>query len=134
FSAQTQLTFAPANQNEIAGLIIYRNSTHHLQLVKAQGQLLLRRHEGGRVDTVAQIPFSGAGVQLKVEADGLAFRCFYAVPGGTYQALGAPQPMRLISDEAAGGFNGPFVGLYASSQGQPSKSEARVEYFEYQGK
>ena len=75
FSAQTQLTFDPADSHEIGGLIIYRNSTHHLQLLKTQGQLMLRRHEGGQIDTLGQVPYSSSKVQLKVVADGLAFQC-----------------------------------------------------------
>ena len=48
---------------------------------------------------------------------------------GSYQFKDADG--RVLSTQVAGGFVGPHIGLYASSNGQPSESAADYDYFEY---
>jgi len=48
--------------------------------------------------------------------------------------LGGRQSMSVLSFEVAVGFNGPFVGMYASSSGEASNNHAEFDWFEYQGK
>ncbi len=39
--------------------------------------------------------------------------------------------MSVISFETAQGFNGPYVGMYASSNGQSGTTKATFKWFEY---
>ena len=91
----------------------------------------VRRQDGGAVSELASVPYEAENVCLWVEADGLQFTFYFGTSEENRKAIGGPQSMRLISDEVAGGFNGPYVGMYASSQGQTSAQVARFEWFEY---
>jgi hypothetical protein len=39
--------------------------------------------------------------------------------------------MSVLSDEAAGGFNGPYVGMVATSNGETSNNTASFNWFNY---
>ena len=47
------------------------------------------------------------------------------------KSIGEVQTMTVLSDEIAEGFNGPYVGMYATSNGNPSNGKASFEWFEY---
>jgi alpha-N-arabinofuranosidase len=47
--------------------------------------------------------------------------------------IGETQDMKTISFEVAEGFNGPYVGMYATSTGKASKNKASFNWFEYSG-
>jgi xylan 1,4-beta-xylosidase len=40
---------------------------------------------------------------------------------------------RILSTPVAGGFVGTYIGMYASSNGQPSQNVADFDWFEYLG-
>ena len=40
----------------------------------------------------------------------------------------------LLSTETVGGFTGVYIGLYATGNGIPSKSNAVYEWFDYEGR
>ena len=42
--------------------------------------------------------------------------------------------MSVLSFETADGFNGPYVGMYAGSDGESAGDPARFDWFEYEGK
>lgn len=46
-------------------------------------------------------------------------------------SLGEAQDATINSRNHAGGFIGPFIGMYASSNGQKSGNKASFDYFEY---
>ena len=47
--------------------------------------------------------------------------------------LGGLQSMSTLSFEVADGFNGSYVGMYASSNGKTSERSAGFDWFEYEG-
>ncbi len=40
---------------------------------------------------------------------------------------------RILSTNVAGGYVGAYIGMYASSHGQPSENVADFDWFEYVG-
>ena len=47
------------------------------------------------------------------------------------QPIGGVESMATVSFENAGGFTGPFVGVYTTSNGQASNAKAVVDWFDY---
>lgn len=135
FTAQTQMEFSPSQDAEEAGMIIMQNGGNNYRLVvKREGKktfLLLLKTLHNREETVASIPWKGGQTILKLEAKGLEYQ-FRAVDGkGCEIPVGDIQDASVNSTDVAGGFIGPFIGMYASSNGKDSSSSAAFDYFEY---
>jgi alpha-N-arabinofuranosidase len=133
FQASTALDFSTRKENEVAGLILYRMSKNHFQLVKNRDHIVLVRTSQGEKQTIAKTAYKESTVILEAEADGLQVQFRFGPTGDQMQDLGPAQPMHVLSDEKCGGFNGPYVGMYATSNGQASKSSASFEWFNYKG-
>jgi xylan 1,4-beta-xylosidase len=119
FRAATKLVFNPKKENEQAGLVIYRRSENHYQLLKQK-------------EEIVRIPYENSEVVLFAEANDLDLQFSYGSSLEDLKPMGPVQNMNVISDELAGGFNGPYVGMYATSNGSKSKTNASFEWFEYE--
>ena len=62
---------------------------------------------------------------------GQAYSFYYAAFPETWIPIAENADGRVLSTQVAGGFVGAHIGLYASSNGQPSESAADYDYFEY---
>lgn len=131
FSAATHLTFSPKKEHEHAGLIIYRNSQNHFQMVKSRNDLVLIRTFEGKSRIEARIPYDEKEVVFSVKADGLDVSFLYGPSPEELTQIGSVQSMVLVSDEVTKKFNGPYIGMYASSNGEKTKSKAEFGWFEY---
>lgn len=131
FRAATALKFSPENENEHAGLVIYHKSTNHFQLVKNSRELILVRSLGGNREELARVPYRGEKVILRAEAEGLHLRFSYGATDNERTSIGPVLDMKVISDELSGGFNGPYVGMYATGNGSDGRARARFDWFEY---
>ena len=125
------MIFNPKKSNEQAGIAVYRNSTNHIQLVKEKNELVLIATKKGKKQEMARIPFTGNEVVLKVEGDNIRATFSYGTSENDFKTIGARQDLTIVSDEVAGGFSGPYVGMYATSNGLKSKSIANFNWFEY---
>ncbi len=132
FRAATKLVFNPKKENEQAGLVIYRRSENHYQLVKQKNELVLIKTLPGEKQEIARVPYKDQEVVLAAEAKGLDLQFSYGSSLEDLKPIGPIQNMNVISDELAGGFNGPYVGMYATSNGSKSKTNAGFEWFEYE--
>ena len=138
FLAAAALDFDPG-EGEEAGLVAIQNDRFQYRLVVTrQGGVKLVRlvkvfNEDRKVlseTVVAQRPYDSDHV-LALEVSGLDLR-FLAGPDGEHLApLGQTQDARVLASNVAGGFIGAFVGMYASSNGQPSDNEADFDWFLY---
>lgn len=133
FEASTRLGFDPKKEDDRAGIAIYRTSRNHYQLVKQNKEILLIRTASGEAELVAREDFEGKELVLAVEADGLELVFKYGPSEDELQQIGVVQNMNLVSDELAWGFNGSYIGMYATSAGSDSKAKARFDWFEYEG-
>lgn len=131
FSASLKLDFKTKKENEKAGMIIYRRSTCHYQFLKEKDALVIIKTLKGEVSEVARVPFKGNSVILKAEANNLDLQFSYGEAENNMQTIGDVQNMNVISFEVADGFNGPYVGMYATSSGEKSKAHAEFDWFEY---
>jgi len=133
FKTATKLVFNPKKENERAGLIIYRRSANHYQLLKEKNHLVLIKTGEGKKEELARIPYDQNEVVLYAEADGLDIQFKYGPNMEDLKSIGSMQNMNVVSDELAGGFNGSYVGMYATSNGIKSKALANFDWFEYKG-
>lgn len=126
FDASTSVKFNPGNADECAGLIVYKDETHHYLIGIGQNSDGLREVFIDRITpegsaTIASVPLQGSDspVDLRVGSndEGTAFSFAYSTDGGSnWNTLGTPQDARLTSTAQAGGFTGTVVGPYATSK------------------
>lgn len=133
FSATASLDFSTSKENEAAGIILYRRSTCHYQFLKQKKELVLIKTMKGVKTEVARVEYKNDQVILKAEANNLALNFSYGASEDEMKAMGDTQSMSVISFEVAEGFNGPMVGMYATSNGKKSKKKASFSWFEYEG-
>ena len=131
FLATTKLQFSTKKNNEQAGLVVYRNSTNHIQLVKEKNDLVLIATKKGVKKEMARIPFKEKEVFLKIEGDNIRATFSYGTSENDFKTIGETQELSIVSDEVAAGFSGPYVGMYATSNGVNSKNTASFHWFEY---
>lgn len=136
FSAETWMELVSSAANEEAGMTLIQNNTHHYDLLlKKQGNkniLQLRVVVGSLSYIAAEKEVAGNQVKLKIQGEPLSYTFSYsASEQGKYEELGKLDT-RYLSTEVAGGFTGVMIGLYASSNGKPSKAKAYFDWFAYQ--
>lgn len=133
FEAMFSMDFSNKKVNEKAGMILYRRSTCHYQFLKVGNELVIVRTERGEKTEVARTDYKEKSVVLKAKAKGRELTFSYGADENSLKALGETQDMKTISFEVADGFNGPYIGIYATSSGKPSKTKATFNWFEYKG-
>lgn len=132
WEASTKMGFQSEKMNEKAGLVIYRNSKNHFQLLREKDHLVLIETSTGKTTERGRVECNVGTVILKAVAKNAEVQ-FSCKIGDVWKTIGETQDLSIISDEQAGGFNGPFVGMYASSFGSESKKKAVFDWFEYIG-
>lgn len=133
YSAATSLSFE-ANNDEIAGLVVYRDYNSFYQLVKAKDKISLSFVKKGKRTQVATAPYSAKDVVFRVDASkDLRLSFSYGKDESSLKPIGDSVTAVITSDNIAHGFHGPYVGMYTSSQGKASTNKATFDWFEYQG-
>ena len=97
----------------------------------------LRVRVGSLSYIAAEKAVDGDKVLLKIEGTADQYAFYFSDAGvdagagnEEYSLLGK-QDTRYLSTEVAGGFTGVMIGLYASSNGQPSNAKAYFNWFDY---
>jgi len=72
-------------------------------------------------------------VVLTARANKLSINFGYGPDIDQQKQIGPVQSLDVISDEIAGKFNGSYVGMYATSNGEKSKAQATFQWFDYSG-
>ncbi|MGD9929379.1 MAG: glycoside hydrolase family 43 protein [Mangrovibacterium sp.] len=131
YSATTKLSFSTKKDNEQAGLIMYRNNNSYYLLLKEKSRLvLIRKFQGKRVE-VASCDYDKKDVFLRVDAEGRKIQFCFGTSPETMTKLGEPQDLEVLAEGNGNRFNGPGVGVYATSNGQRSGNSASFDWFEY---
>ncbi|TXE11764.1 glycoside hydrolase family 43 protein [Seonamhaeicola algicola] len=137
FEISTQLTFNTKKNNEQAGLVVYRKSSTHYQLLKEKSTISLIKtvalKQTGTASTktvVATVPYSKDDVVLKVKGYNLDLQFYYGENENTLKPIGKVQDFSIVSDEIAGRFNGTVAGLYATSNNIKSSNWAIFNWFQ----
>jgi len=136
FAARAAMAFTPASPNECAGVVLLQNNDFHFRFVITQdddGDTLARliKREKGEEALLAERRIEGHRFYFKVEAYGQAYSFYIAVSLETWQPVAEAVDGCILSTPVAGGFVGAYVGMYASSNGQPSENVADFDWFEY---
>jgi acetyl esterase/lipase len=131
----TQVDFQPTRQDEEAGLALRMNDRHHYEFGirrgGAGGREVYLRYAIGSIRTVAATKSIGPGlVRLRIRSYPEIYRFSYAVGDGSFQDFGGVET-RYLSSEVADGFNGVFVGLFATGRGQDCSVPADFDWFDY---
>ncbi len=137
FEATTRMTFAPAETGDEAGLAIVQNdrSAFLLTLTMIEGEKVLRlsRSTRGKSKPLADVPFDGDSLFLRVSGDYLTYRTQYSADGTSWTDLGELDGTAL-SPAVIEGYNytGVYIGLYASSNGGAVGNHADFDFFNYE--
>lgn len=132
FRATTAMEFSSRKDNEVAGISVYRNSTNHWQFLKEGKELILLKTKNGITEEVAREPYSNKEVVLQVMGDNIRATFSYGSSNENLKMMMEDADLSIVSDEVAGGFSGPFVGMYGTSRGKESNNNVIFKWFEYE--
>lgn len=135
FIAKTSLDLNAQHDNETAGITLYQNNTHHYDLyLKKQGNsymVQLAAKIGMLAYVVAEKEVASNKVELEIKGNPFHYKFFFAEPGNREMTELGTLDTRYLSKEVAGGFTGVMIGLYASSNGEPTSAKAYFNWFDY---
>lgn len=129
------MEFVPKKLDECAGVVLLQRETHQIRCtVKLIGTgkpvVQLVRREAGEDKVLEMLEVNPGSLYFKVEVKGQEYSFFVSDRLDSWQALGGPVDGRALSTPVAGGFTGVYIGMYASSNGQPSDNYADFDFFE----
>lgn len=131
FTATTALSFSAQKPGQQAGLAIYRNSQSHFTLMKEGSALVITQVRKGVATEIARTAYTDETVVLRAQAHGRKLQFLFGSNEANMKPIGKVLDMAVISFEEAFGFNGPYVGLYATSDHKKVPT-ARFAWFDYQ--
>lgn len=133
FESMTSVKLKSKRANEEAGLLAYRTRLSYISLTKCGGEILVKSFSknGKESGVVARESYKGDEVILKFVAEDGGLQAYYGATESSLKPIGKPQRLANLGDDASGGFNGPFVGVATSANGEVSKSRAEFDWFEY---
>jgi len=127
----TQLDPVTLLAGEEAGLVIRQNERDHVRLYVESDRIVVAHRRADLDAEVASMTLSpGAVVTLRISARGQD----YALLAAT--GIDEPQQLciidgRTLDTTVTGGFTGLWFGIYATSNGQPTKTTITFAPFEY---
>lgn len=133
FEASTKMSFKTKKENEKAGLIIYRAAENHYQLMKKGSTIQLIKTFRGEATVVETVPYKSNEVFFTAKGNGLDVEFYFGRSFDKMEPIGGKQSLEVIADGNGNFFHGPGIGMYATSCGETSKSEAQFDWFKYQG-
>jgi xylan 1,4-beta-xylosidase len=136
FAARAVMDFTPGGANECAGIVLLQNNDFHFRLVVTQAEsgaavVRLIRRDKGRESLLGEQPIVGGRVYFKVEAYGQDYSFYTGASPGAWQPIAEAVDGRILSTPVANGFVGAYLGMYASSNGQPCENWVDFDWFEY---
>lgn len=136
FKAAVSMAFKPSSVNEEAGMIIMQNDRFQYRMVmvgkgKTPRELRLIMVKDGSEIILNRVPYEGNEVILAIEGNGLKYSFLYGASEDDLKFIGENLDATVCSTNIAKGFIGPFVGMYASSNGKVSKKKASFDWFDY---
>lgn len=122
FECVTRMLFDPQNEQEKAGVLLYKNETNHYFFFvhdqNGKRKVSLSRIESGQTEYKAQlskeVDADAKEFWLKVVSKGSTYECYYSLTGEKdWQLLAKDLSAKSLSTSNAGGFTGTTVGMYA---------------------
>ncbi|PJJ07648.1 alpha-N-arabinofuranosidase [Flavobacterium sp. 1] len=120
FSFAATVDYKPASEKDLAGITCLQNERFNyvFGLTKKGNDtyILLERTEKGKSTIIASSKIDIKNpLRLQVKATGDSYEFSYSVNGTDFQNLGGAVSGDILSTNAAGGFTGALVGLYATA-------------------
>ncbi len=140
FAASACMEFTPAAPHESAGIALVQNDAFHFRCVCTRGAsgdvvIRLEQRADGLESVIAEhtLPAFAGRAYWRVQAHGQSYQFAYALEPERWMILADQVDGRILSTQRAGGFTGAYIGMAASSSGQPSTNHADFDWFEYYG-
>jgi alpha-N-arabinofuranosidase len=123
FSVETQMEFTPKTENDFAGLTLFQNERFQFLFGKTivNGKVVLNVYRMAKDKKIlASIELKGKqakkSIKLQVKGDGGKADFYYSLDGKTWITIVENADATNLSTQAAGGFIGATIGLYATSK------------------
>jgi len=131
----TRVDFQPARSEDEAGVALRMNDRHHYEIGirggSSGGREVYLRYAIGSIRAVAATQAIGTGpVRLRIRCSKERYSFSFAVGDESFRDLGSVET-RYLASEVADGFNGVFVGLFATGRGRESSVPADFDWFDY---
>lgn len=136
----TLLEFDPKNNGEEAGLSVRLNEKAHYEIavkpLNGEKVVVALKTIQGHTEEIARCMIRNLTVQLKIKSDNQDYHFQYAEEGEEWKNLGKA-PLAYLSKEENGGFGGVFtgvcLGVYATGNGNESRTSAFFDWVHYKG-
>ena len=123
FTTSTRMYFNPANSNEKAGLMLFKDETHQYFMAVSQseeGRIISLTKVNGDEDKVIathKLPQDAICFDLLVYSEGTAYEFAYSLDkGNNWTSLAVGVSANHLSTAEAGGFTGTTIALHATSR------------------
>jgi len=127
FTAEICMEFAPQNENEKAGLVIFQSHEYNYQLLRTKDSVFSVLGKDGQETILARKAYCEDKITLKIVAIGQDLS-FYVNDEPLYINADA----RILSTDVAGGFVGNTIGVYATKSGAETPDNCAVfKYLNY---
>lgn len=134
--ACTQMEFAPAREEDEAGLTVFHRHGYHYDLFQTirhgSAALVLRKCVGDIVHEQAVVPISGGPLRLRVTGTPDTYSFAWAAGDDQWETIGTGLT-QLLTAEVAGTWVGNLIGVYATGSGIACAMPADFDWFEYTG-
>lgn len=134
FRASTRVSFSTKKSNEEAGITLYRNTKGYITMVKNDKEIIIRYATKEGDKEACRIPCTAKEVILAMESNGKDVTFEWGEVDKPFVKIDATVPLHVISDDNIGGYNGPMIGVYATSNGVKSRNKAIFRWFDYSDK
>ncbi len=131
FTTSTRLDFKSRKENEQAGIILYRDSKSYCTFTKRGDKLVVSLKLDDVMEELAVVEAPKGEVILTVKADDKTLSFFYGKVDEPLERIDVTTPLKVIGSRHGGQFNGPMVGVYATSNGEKSRAKATFKWFDY---
>lgn len=137
FRFETAMEFQPASLNEQAGIAIFQSDNFNYQcLAGTDGKtsvITVLKTEKGTTETIKTLTLDSlySSLKLRLEADGQDLSFQYSTDGKNFSIIVEHLDGRILCTDIAGGFVGNTMGVYATANGEESKTFAAFDYVEY---
>lgn len=130
---ETKVEFSPGDENEEAGLAILMDNEHHVEFVKSirnnKESLVLRKTVADMITEDVYELNEQQSLTLKICGDRKNYS-FYVDD----KEIGLTRIKHFSTEIATSMFTGVYIGMYASGNGNESKSTASFDYFKMENK
>jgi Beta-xylosidase len=139
FDAETEFTFTPAGERDLAGMVYLQNELYNFVMGKTMenGKMVITLDRAeGEIKRVATVPVPAGSestpvrMKISVNKDKGSFYVSYD-SGRNWQTIAKDVDVKNLSTEIAKGYQGSTIGMYATSAKViPSLKEVYADYFD----